>query len=129
VLYRIGIVPDGVARVAWRYRVMHPIRRFLEPTARTVSVDPQIVDNIAYAPGAQQAEQLAGVDWYAADGSRIPTSAAPLRRALIYIGRRSSVSGRSTRSSTTPTTPTGSYLGRSRCSASQARRVWSCPTT
>jgi hypothetical protein len=84
VLYRIGIVPDGVARAAWRHRVMHLVRGFLEPTARTVIVHPQIVGNIAYAPGGQQLEQLAGVDWYATDRSRIPTSVAALRRAVIH---------------------------------------------
>jgi hypothetical protein len=83
-LYRIGIVPDGVARVAWRFRVIRLVRGFAEPTARTVIVHPHIVGNIAYAPGTRQSEQLTGADWYAANGSRIPTSDSALRHALIH---------------------------------------------
>jgi hypothetical protein len=84
VLYRVGVVPDGVARATWRYRVMRLVRGFAEPTARTVIVHPRIVGNIAYAPGARQLEQLVGVNWYAADGSRIATSATALRHAVVH---------------------------------------------
>ena len=88
ILYRVGVVPDGVARAIWRFRVERIVRGFAEPTAETVIVHPRVVGNIAYARvTTQRPEAFVSAAWYAADGTRIPTSDAALRSAVIHQQR------------------------------------------
>ena len=77
-VYQVGVVPDGVARATWTYRVLRLVDRFATPTGRTITVHPQITGNVAYSPQPSQPRQLVAVHWYAADGSRVPTSAHAL---------------------------------------------------
>jgi hypothetical protein len=70
-----------VARATWTYRVLRLVDQFATPTRRTVVVHPKIAGNVAYSRRSRQARQLLRVQWYAADGSRVPTSARALVQA------------------------------------------------
>ncbi len=68
--YEVGIVPDGVARVRWTFTDR-------AGKARSV-VDPQVTNNVAWAPVQPNAWFLLKATWYTADGSVIPTSDSAL---------------------------------------------------
>lgn len=83
-IYRVGVIPDGVVRATWTYRVLRLVDQFATPTRRTVVVHPHVTGNVAYSPVPSQPRQLVAVDWYAADGSRLPTSARALVQATEH---------------------------------------------
>ena len=71
--YEVAVIPDGVARVRWRFANSSGV-----PTR---SVDPYLGSNVAYYPFARAALFLRGT-WYASDGSVIPSSDKALRNAI-----------------------------------------------
>jgi hypothetical protein len=83
-VYQVGVVPDGVARATWTYRILRLVNRFATPTKRTIAVHPQITGNVAYSPEPSQPRQLVAVHWYAPDGSHVPTSAHALVQATQH---------------------------------------------
>lgn len=79
--YAVTVVPDGVARATWTYRVLRIVDEFTVPTRRTIRVHPQIAHNVAYRAASVRPRQLLAAQWYAADGRRLPTSTRALVRA------------------------------------------------
>jgi hypothetical protein len=72
------IVPDGVARVRWRY----PARPHDFIPIRTTTV----TDNVALAPARRVAPRAA--TWLTANGTVVPTSAAAARRVVAEAQHR-----------------------------------------
>ena len=72
--YYVGIVPDGVAQVAWTFansQGKHPYR-----------VTAQASNNVAVAPFHPGTPFLLRAAWYAADGRGVPTSDSALLHAI-----------------------------------------------
>lgn len=72
--YYVGIVPDGVARVAWTFanvRGKHPY-----------AVTAQAANNVVIAPFHAGTPFVLRAVWYSADGAVIPTSDSALLRAV-----------------------------------------------
>jgi hypothetical protein len=72
--YDVGIVPDGVARVAWTFANGEGEHRYV--------VRGQAARNVVVAPLHSGTPFLLRATWYAANGSVIPTSDAALRHAV-----------------------------------------------
>ncbi len=72
--YNVAVVPDGVARVRWVFTdaAGHP-----SPVQTA-----KLGDNVAYASQQPGAVALDRATWYAADGTVVPTSDSPLKRAI-----------------------------------------------
>ncbi len=73
-VYRVAVVPDGVARVRWTFG------SFSGKVERRVSV--AAVNNIAVTNVRPRTGLLLQGRWYAADGSPIPTSGRALHQAI-----------------------------------------------
>lgn len=72
--YHVGIVPDGVARVAWT---------FANPQGKhPYVVNAQAANDVVVAPSHSGSPFLLRATWYAADGAVVPTSDRALRHAI-----------------------------------------------
>jgi hypothetical protein len=78
--YYVGIVPDGVARVAWTFANLQGKHPYL--------VNAQAANNVVVAPFHSGTPFLLRVTWYTADGAVVPTSDAA---ALHAIAARQSI--------------------------------------
>jgi hypothetical protein len=72
--YRVAVVPDGVARVRWA------LASVSGKVQSRVSV--AVANNLAVTPLRPRTGLLLQGRWYAADGSRIPTSGRALHQAI-----------------------------------------------
>ena len=72
--YYAGIVPDGVARVAWTFANVHGKHPYV--------VNAQTANNVVVAPFHSSTPFLLRAIWYAADGSIVPTSDSALLHAI-----------------------------------------------
>jgi hypothetical protein len=72
--YHVGIVPDGVARVAWTFANVEGKHRYV--------VNAQAANNVVVVPFHSSTPYLLSAAWYAADGAVIPTSDSALRHAI-----------------------------------------------
>lgn len=71
--YYVGIVPDGVARVAWTLAKVQGKHRYV--------VNAQAANNVVVVPFHSRTPFLLRATWYSADGTVIPTSDDALRHA------------------------------------------------
>ncbi len=72
--YYAGIVPDGVARVAWTFADLRRRHRYL--------VNATAANNVVVAPFHSGTPFLLRATWYAADGAVVPTSDSALLHAI-----------------------------------------------
>jgi hypothetical protein len=72
----VGIVPDGVARVSWTFAALS--NRGFHP-GRVVSLP--VSNNVAVVARDKSTAVLLSARWYAADGTRVPSSDRALRQA------------------------------------------------
>lgn len=72
--YHVGIVPDGVARVAWTFANLNGKNRQV--------VSATAANNVVVAPFDSGTPFLLRATWYAADGTVVPTSDAALLHAI-----------------------------------------------
>ena len=72
--YYVGIVPDGVARVAWTFANLNGKHLYL--------VNAQAANNVVVAPFHAGTPYLLRAVWYAADGAAVPTSDSALLHAI-----------------------------------------------
>ena len=72
--YYVGIVPNGVARVAWTFANFQRKHRYV--------VNAQAASNVVVAPFDSGAPFLLRATWYAADGALIPTSDSAALHAI-----------------------------------------------
>ena len=77
--YYVGIVPDGVARVAWTFASVNGKHPYL--------VNAQAANNVVVAPFHVRTPVLLRAVWYAADGAVVPTSDRALLHAIAARGR------------------------------------------
>ena len=70
----VGIVPDGVARVAWTFANVNGKHPYL--------VTAQAANNVVVAPFHAGTPFLLRAAWYAADGAVVPTSDSALMHAI-----------------------------------------------
>jgi hypothetical protein len=72
--YQVGIVPDGVARVAWTFANGADKHRY--------AVSVAIANNVGVVPFHRGTLFLSRATWYAADGTVVPISDRALRHAI-----------------------------------------------
>lgn len=72
--YYVGIVPDGVARVAWTFVNVHGKHRYV--------LSAPAAGNVVVAPFHSGTPFLLRATWYAAEGTIVPTSDAALLHAI-----------------------------------------------